>query len=321
MPAMDAQEMNGRHTLSQLAGNYREWAPNVALRDHVRCLWVNDLSFSPTRSICVVPDGCVDIVWTRDWLRIAGPDTRVSLEQLAPQGVVVGIRFHPGAASAWLGVPLSEILNARVPLAEFWGGESERLFDRASQCGETKLVAAVLEGALRTRLSKVGQPDRGICFLRQAAAAKHRSMPDGMKALARRIGLSERTLRRRCMDAFGYGFKTLDRILRLQRFFRLAEASAHPRLVELAAQTGYADQAHLTREVQRLCGATPSELVAQFSAQLADSFKTPHAYTAYVEAHEPYSEHDLERNPTRNGLLPVAGTPSVRAAKNRRFLS
>ena len=166
---MDAQQMNGRHSLSQLAGNYREWAPNVALRDHVRCLWVNDLSLSSTKSICVVPDGCVDIIWTRDGLRIAGPDTRASLEQLAPQSLVVGIRFHPGAASAWLGVPLSEILNARVPLAEFWGGESERLFDRASECGETKLVAAVLEGALMTRLSKVGQPDPGIGLLRQAA--------------------------------------------------------------------------------------------------------------------------------------------------------
>ena len=285
--------MNERHSLSQLAGNYREWAPNVALRDHVRCLWVNDLSFSPTRSISVVPDGCADILWTRDGLRVAGPDTRASLEQMAPKSLIVGIRFHPGVASAWLGVPLSEILNARVPLAEFWGGESERLYDRASECGDTKLVGAVLEGALMTRLWKVGQPDRGIGFLRQVAAAKHRPLPYGVKALAGRMGVSERTLRRRCMDAFGYGFKTLDRILRFQRFFRLAEESAHPRLVELAAQAGYADQAHLTREVQRLCGATPSELVAQFSAQLADSFKTPQASSVYVEAHEPYSEHVL----------------------------
>jgi hypothetical protein len=49
----------------------------------VRCLWVNDQSFSSTRSICVVPDGCVDIIWTRDRLCIAGPDTRASLEQFA----------------------------------------------------------------------------------------------------------------------------------------------------------------------------------------------------------------------------------------------
>ena len=306
-------------TISQLAGNYREWAPNVALREHVRCLWVNDLSSSSTRSIRVVPDGCVDIIWTRNWLRIAGPDTRASIEQLAPQSLVVGIRFHPGAASAWLGVPLSEILNVRIPLAEFWGGEAERLFDRASDCGEAEIIATSLEGALLTRLSKVGEIDSGIGFLRQTAAAEHGSLPNCVKALASRIGVSERTLRRRCMDAFGYGIKTLDRIYRFQRFFRLAAQSARPRLVELAALAGYADQAHLTREVQRLCGATPGELVAQFSAQLADSFKTPHAHSVYVEAHESYSEHDLERNRARIGVLPDAGSACVRANQNRGF--
>lgn len=311
------RKMNG--TVSQLAGNYREWAPTAALRDHIPCLWVNDLSLSSTRSIQVVPDGCADIVWTRECLRIAGPDTHAAVEQLPPHSLVLGIRFHPGAASAWLGVPLSEILNARTPLTEFWGAEAERLFDRASECGETKLIEATMEGAMLTRLSKVGPPDRGIDFLRQAAAVGRGPLPNGLKALAGQIGLSERTLRRRCMDAFGYGFKTLDRIFRFQRFFRLAGASAHPRLIELAAEAGYADQAHLTREVQRLCGVTPSELVAQFSAQLADSFKTCPSYPVYVDQHEGYAEHSLERNRTRNDILRVAGSSSVRTTENRRF--
>lgn len=256
--------MNG--TVSQFAGDYREWAPHAALREHVRCLWLNDLTVSSTRSIQVVPDGCVDIVWTRDWLRVAGPDTRASLEQLPPRSLVVGIRFQPGAASAWLGLPLTGILNGRIPLAEFWGAEADRLFDQASGCGEAKEIAAQLEAALLTRLSVVGHADRGISFLRQAAERQSIPLTANMKTLAGRIGVSERTLRRRCMDEFGYGFKTLDRILRFQRFFRLAAASANPRLAELAAQAGYADQAHLTREVQRLCGATPGELIAQFSA-------------------------------------------------------
>lgn len=256
--------MNG--TVSQLAGDYREWAPHAALRDHVRCLWFNDLSLSDTRSIRVVPDGCVDIIWTRNWLRIAGPDTFASLEQLPPRSLVVGIRFHPGAASAWLGVPIIEILNGRIPLTEFWGAEAERLYDGVSACGEAKTIAACLEAELLRRLPVVGQADRGVGFLRQAAERRRGPLPEGMKALAGRIGVSERTLRRRCMDEFGYGFKTLDRILRFQRFFRLASASANPGLADLAAQAGYADQAHLTREVQRLSGATPGELVAQFSA-------------------------------------------------------
>ena len=62
--------------VSQFAGIYREWAPHASLRGHVRCLWINDLSGSRSERLQVVPDGCVDIVWTGETLCIAGPDTR-----------------------------------------------------------------------------------------------------------------------------------------------------------------------------------------------------------------------------------------------------
>ncbi len=88
------------------------------------------------------------------------------------------------------------------------------------------------------------------------------------------MGLSERTLHRRCLDAFGYGFKTLDRVLRFQRFFRLAARPEKHNLADIAAHLGYADQAHMTREVQRMSGATASEFLALVRSRLADSFKT-----------------------------------------------
>ena len=81
-----------------------------------------------------------------------------------------------------------------------------------------------------------------------------------MAELGRRSGLSERQLRRRFVDAVGYGPKTLARVLRFQRFLALA---AHGRdLGASALDAGYADQAHLTRECRRLSGRTPAELVA-----------------------------------------------------------
>lgn len=68
------------------------------------------------------------------------------------------------------------------------------------------------------------------------------------------------------MGAFGYGFKTLDRVLRFQRFLRLAAHSPKSALAELAVRAGYADQAHMTREVQRMSGATAGELAAKLQA-------------------------------------------------------
>jgi AraC-like DNA-binding protein len=90
------------------------------------------------------------------------------------------------------------------------------------------------------------------------------------------LGVSPRTLRRRCGDAFGYGPKTLERILRFQRFLRLLRRSDALQLVALALEAGYADQAHLTREVRRLSGFSPAALVAQLRPEpdVSVSFKT-----------------------------------------------
>ena len=63
--------------VSQFAGIYHEPAPDAALREHVRCVWVNDLTGSQNEWIRVVPDGCVDIVWTGTSLIVDGPVTPV----------------------------------------------------------------------------------------------------------------------------------------------------------------------------------------------------------------------------------------------------
>lgn len=261
-------------TVSQFAGIYREWAPRASLRGHVRCLWINDLSRSCSECLQVVPDGCVDIVWTGETVCVAGPDTRPILAHVPRGAVLAGVRFHPGAASAWLGRPLSEIVNARVPLAEFWRDDSRRLRDRAAAGPSAKQLAEDLEDLLVCRLADVGRADPQIEFLRRAAGDS--CIPAGLRLdqLASHLGLSERTLRRRCLDTFGYGFKTLHRVLRFQRFFQLAARPEKQNLADMAALTGYADQAHMTREVQRMSGTTGSEFVAMAQSRLADSFKT-----------------------------------------------
>ena len=58
----------------------------------------------------------------------------------------------------------------------------------------------------------------------------------------------------------GYGPKTLDRVLRLQRLLRALDAGRGDDLAWLALDLGYADQAHMTREAVRLAGRTPGEL-------------------------------------------------------------
>ena len=265
--------------VSQFAGSYREWAPHASLRGHVRCLWINDLSRPCSEYLQVVPDGCVDIIWTGKTLCIAGPDTRPILAPMPSGSIVVGVRFHPGSACAWLGQPLSEIVNVRVTLAEFWGHDATLLLDRVAAARSAKQVAEDLEAFLVGRLAAVRPADPRIAFLRRSAGDN--CMPAGLRLdqLASHVGLSERTLRRQCLDAFGYGFKTLHRVLRFQRFFRLAARPENHNLAGIAARAGYADQAHMTREVRSMSGITAGEFVAHAQHRIGRFVQDNHGWT------------------------------------------
>ena len=87
--------------------------------------------------------------------------------------------------------------------------------------------------------------------------------PASIAELARELGITERTLLRRCDDAFGYGPKLLARILRLQRFLRRPH-DATTRM-EAALDAGYYDAAQLAGDARRLTGLTPTQLVAHLA--------------------------------------------------------
>jgi AraC-like DNA-binding protein len=84
------------------------------------------------------------------------------------------------------------------------------------------------------------------------------------------LGWSPRRLHRELTTTCGYGPKTLQRILRLQRVVRSARRGV-PRarsLSRLALDAGYADQAHMTREFRDLTGFTPRELLCRDGADV-----------------------------------------------------
>jgi AraC-like DNA-binding protein len=74
------------------------------------------------------------------------------------------------------------------------------------------------------------------------------------------VGLSERQLLRRSLASFGYGPKTLARVLRMER--ALALATGGMPAADVAASVGYADQAHLSREVKALAGVSLTQMRA-----------------------------------------------------------
>lgn len=255
-------------TLAGRTGRYVESRPVVALRRHFRCAWSHQLADDLVAEVVVVPDGCVDLVWRDGRLMAVGPDLVAAHPQLKAGETIIGLRFQPGAAAGWLGLPMDKITGLEVELRDLWGPGVQPAIDRllAAPPSDRSLLLQALMVDLVPRMPDPA-PDGLLMFraLQQPSGDEAAALP----ALSDRLGTSERTLRRRSHHLFGYGPKTLGRILRFQRFGRLAGSTGHSGLADLAAAAGYADQAHLSREVRSLCSMSASQYLRQLQARPA----------------------------------------------------
>ena len=229
---------------------YREIAPPPALASHVACLWWR--TGAPPR---VLPDGCVDLVWTGAEAVVAGSATRPMVPGVRPDALKLGVRFRVGAAGVALGLPAGELLDSSATLGEIWA-EGDELAARVAAASGRRSQLAVLVDAVASRLAPASAPDPLV----RAAVLDVARPRTRVTELCGRLGISERQLRRRFEGAVGYAPKTLARVLRLQRFLGLAQSGGD--LARLAADAGYADQPHLTRDCARLTGLPPAALVA-----------------------------------------------------------
>jgi AraC-like DNA-binding protein len=259
------------------ASEYRELAPPPSLVTHLLCTWTASISDGSRDYLHrVLPDGCVDIVWVNDTAPVvAGPATHVCIVCLPPRSMVVGVRCRPGLAADLLGLPATALLNQEVPLRDVCARLAERLSSQVAEQRSVTEKLAVVEAALTSHLARA-KPADALVTACIAWLAQH---PSGrVHQLSRMSGLSSRQLQRRFSAAVGYGPKTCHRILRFQRVLAVARK---PQIFDgnlplLALETGYADQAHMTREIQRLAGRPPTALLSKVDTTLgmSDFFKT-----------------------------------------------
>ena len=249
---------------------YREFAAPDALRLAVACTWEGRVGWAP-RTLRVLPDGCVDLVWDGERLSVAGAATVAVRQALGGRGRNVGLRLRPGAAGAILGWPARELPAEGLALEALWGASARDV--EAELAVAANAERAVLERAVARRIDAGSRPDPLVL----AAAARLGHPDTNVAAVARATGLSTRELRRRCADHVGYGPKALHRVLRFHAFVRRVrtQAASGDGLARIAAELGYADQAHLTRECRAISGSTPAVLAAASGRNLQATAAPP----------------------------------------------
>ncbi|TDW92436.1 AraC family transcriptional regulator [Kribbella sp. VKM Ac-2566] len=231
---------------------YDESAPVPALAGLVRTVWIQRTGSQPYPQRDL-PTGGVELHCPVGGVpRLIGPLTRAQLQVIPPRTTIVGVRFMPGAGTPMLGVPADELVDCAVGL---WGPAADALGCAVADAADPQTALLAVQRYL------AGRPLRPDPVVAELVRRLMPWEPTGIAQLADELALSESQLRRRCLTATGAGPKALQRTLRFQGYLALAQAGFGSGLSDLAAETGYADHAHLTRECVRLTGVTPRELL------------------------------------------------------------
>jgi AraC-like DNA-binding protein len=173
--------------------------------------------------------------------------------------VTIGVRFRPGVAATFAS-SLAELVDGETDAEQLCGRWVLEVGERLVEASSLEAAADAVEGAVVQAHVHDTARDPVASELIQRLLT---SPALNIRTLASSLFISERQLRRRCEAAAGLSPKALQRIFRFQRFLAVfAEGNpAGSDLGRIARETGYADQAHLSRETVRLAGLPPGQLI------------------------------------------------------------
>ncbi|RWK53688.1 AraC family transcriptional regulator [Mesorhizobium sp.] len=172
----------------------------------------------------------------------------------------VQVNFTPLGARRFFGLAMSELTDRMVGLDDVLGIEGIALRERLGNARGWSARFAIVETFVAARLAEARETQAEIAW------AYDRIIVSGgrirVSSHADRLGWSRKHLSGKFSNAIGVGPKTLSRIVRFNRALGLSRQGKSD-WADIAADCGYADQAHLVREFRDLAGETPTALAAQ----------------------------------------------------------
>ncbi len=237
--------------------------PGVALAPYVECYWALTARAAPPWKARILPDGSNDVILdlsTEPRSFVVGVMRRADVVPLAGHVDLLGVRFRPGGALPFLGVPLRELADRHVALDALWGPRAAALLDAvaAAPLGER---VSVLERMLVAGRAPAAADDalieRAVTLMRRTRGGI------GIRVVAQALGVGERRLERAFDLAIGLSPKRFARVVRFLGAVREIGRRALRPGAPVAFASGYSDQAHFVREFKRLAGVTPTQYAAE----------------------------------------------------------
>ena len=246
------------------------FAPTPGLAGLVRRYWMPVWALPEgTRSVQRVLQYPVCLVVVSDsYALLVGPSSGLSTQELVGSGWAVGTMLQPAAGSLVWGQPVDTLADRAVPLTDARGLDGAGLVTAIHDCvgedphapdGQQRAVAAV-EAALAPLLPV---DEEGLLVNAVVEFVEGDSGVQRVGQVCEKFAIGERTLQRMTQRRIGLSPKWLIQRRRLHEAAERLAGDVRPDLVRVAADLGYADQAHFGRDFRTVTGLTPGEYAAE----------------------------------------------------------
>ena len=238
--------------------------PPAELAGLVEYYWIVrwDLRGEPDYTQAVLPHPNVHLAFEAPAAEIHGVSRSLFSRRLSGAGKVLGVRFRAGGFRPFFGAPVRQLTDRIVPAGMVFGAASERtralIMDPDAGDEEMATHASRLLLAVSPRPDPMAGRAAALVELIVADPSLRR-----VRDLALVSGMSIRGLERLFREYVGVTPKWVMRRARLHEAAMRADSGEPADWGQLAADLGYADQAHLTRDFTRTIGVPPSEYASR----------------------------------------------------------
>lgn len=190
-------------------------------------------------------------------LVVTGVHAKAWQRTIHGSGRVFAIRLRPAGLAVLSSLAPAQVADATVPLTQRLDARLHELMQRIAAHTDPPERARAADEAIRRTLAEHAPSPAGLLANEVLDELRERIHHRTGSTLAERLARSERTIQRACIETLGHGPKWLSRRIRLQEVALALVARPTDELAVIAADLGYTDQSHLTRDFRTATGITP----------------------------------------------------------------
>lgn len=227
--------------------------PSQRLRGFISHYWMSLDNLD--RAYSILPDGAVDLVInqsatsTQSW--VYGTSTSKSVVALEQHTHYLGIRFNPGQSRHFMRAAANELTDRCEPAKGLLSCSLDSVFENIVHSDTLNQLNTVLESHIAKKQPVSARIDDVVAFIEGTYGTTR------IDETAATFGISRRQLERTFLETVGVPPKLFCSITRFNYAVSLIQQTSAS-LADVALESGYSDQSHMSHEFRRLANLSPA---------------------------------------------------------------